>query len=222
MNYDYDQFKDDYDPDEDYIGREDELAFLYTLGGAFQGNAEQQYIMGYIYNEGGHGVKVDLQKAEFWFLKAAAGGISNAQCALGKLYSEGKLCKPDYEKALRYYLQAAQRGNFAAQTQAGVMLFEGKGAERDTGEAKYWLERGAKGGYAEAYYTLARIYAQDKKKYEENLRRAVSFNYAKAFTDLCVFYLNEGRLEAAREIYMRALKTGNGGAVKNFGGEFNV
>lgn len=220
MNYTYDDFKDDYCPEEDYIDREDELAFAYTLGNAFKGGAEHQYIMGYVYSTAGHGVKVDLHKAEFWFLKAAQGGNITAQCELGKLYSEGRLCPPDYKKALNYFLRSAEQGNYYAQTQAGIFLYEGKGAERDFYKAAFWLERGAKGGYAEAYYTLARIYAADKAKYEEYLKKALGFNFGKAYADLCAFYLSEGRRQEAKEVYTKARKWGNKEVVKSFDGEF--
>lgn len=221
MVYEYRHFKDDYDPYEDYTGHEDELAFIYSLNRAFEGDSEYQYIMGDTYCSDGQGVKVDLQKAEFWYLKAAAQGHLTAQCELGRLYSEGKLCKPDYEKAFGYFLKSARQGNFYAQTYAGIFLFEGKGCKRDIAEAAIWLEKGAKGGYAEAYYTLARIYAADKQKYEQNLKQAAGCFYAKALTDLCAFYLAEDRKQEAREVYLKAIKSGKEDAVKSFGGVFD-
>lgn len=142
----YNDFKDDYSEEEDYVDREGELSFIYSLGRAFDGDAESQYLMGYIYSSEGYGVKVNEEKAEYWFKRASDVGHTNAQCSLADIYAK----RGKFEEAFGLYLKAADGGNYYGATRAGVAYFEGQGVERNIAEAKRLLKEGAKGGYEEA------------------------------------------------------------------------
>lgn len=143
MHYTFDDFKYDYSEDEDYIEKEDELAFMHTLCTADGGNAEMQYVMGYLYRDGGRGVKIDIRKAEYWFKRSAENGYSNAQCSLADiLFERGELIP-----AFEWYHKAAINGNYYAQHKVGLAYFKGLGVERNPDEAGKWFLEGAKGGY---------------------------------------------------------------------------
>jgi TPR repeat protein len=112
---------------------------------ANQGNAEAQYKLGDMYNEG-KGVKKDYQKAVYWykkaaklFKKAANQGNADAQCKLGDMYYYGKGVKKDYQKAVYWYKKAANQGNAGAQFTLGVMYGQGKVVRQDMSLAKEYF-----------------------------------------------------------------------------------
>ena len=56
---------------------------------AKNGNAQSQYHLGVLYNDG-KGVEKDYEQAASWYLKAAQQGHQKAQLYLGLLYQNGR------------------------------------------------------------------------------------------------------------------------------------
>ena len=67
---------------------------------AKQGNAEAQYSLGLMYNNG-DGVTQDYQEALKWYRLAAEQGHAPAQNNLGVMYINGEGVTQDYQEALK-------------------------------------------------------------------------------------------------------------------------
>lgn len=72
-----------------------------------------QYNLGVIYHKG-DGVEQNINRAFFWYEKAAKANLAIAQYNLGMLYYEGVAVEKSEEKALEYWKKAAEQGLDAA------------------------------------------------------------------------------------------------------------
>ena len=73
---------------------------------ADQGNADAQYNLGVMYDQG-QGVPQDYAAAVSWFRKAADQGYAHAQFNLGLMYDEGQGVPQDYAQAHMWFNLAA-------------------------------------------------------------------------------------------------------------------
>ena len=64
---------------------------------ALQGNANAQFIVGTMFQDG-RGISQNHSTAATWFRKAAQQGMAEAQFNLGYMYSEGKGVSQDHRK----------------------------------------------------------------------------------------------------------------------------
>jgi uncharacterized protein len=81
---------------------------------ADQGDAESQYILGWLYFVGKQ-MPQDFNKAEFWFRKASKQSQHTALRYMGLMFEEGKGMTKDVNEALNWYKLAAELGNGDAQ-----------------------------------------------------------------------------------------------------------
>lgn len=77
---------------------------------AEQGDAEAQYNLGVMYNEG-KGVPQDYTEAVNWYRKAAEQGFASAQYRLGNMYKDGQGVIQDIVYAHMWSNIAAANGN---------------------------------------------------------------------------------------------------------------
>jgi hypothetical protein len=77
---------------------------------ADDGNAEAQFKMGRIYEEGLAGGLEDYKEAARWYLKAAEKGNAQAQYKMGTLYTLGKGVPKDRLEAAKWFGKAAPQG----------------------------------------------------------------------------------------------------------------
>lgn len=105
---------------------------------ASQGDADAQYNLGQLYNEG-KGVTQDYRQAAKWFRLSAERGNWYAQFSLGQLYREGRGVPQDYREALRWYRSSSENGYADAQNNLGVMYVEGQGVTQDYVHAHMWF-----------------------------------------------------------------------------------
>jgi len=82
---------------------------------AQQGNAEAQFKLGRLYQEG-EGVPQAGAEAARWYRLAVAQGYAKAQYNLGVMYAYGQGVPTDYEEAIRWFRLAAKQGFVDAQT----------------------------------------------------------------------------------------------------------
>jgi hypothetical protein len=66
---------------------------------AENGSVYAQYLLGYVYESGKHGLTADPAQAVKWYTLAAEKGDARSQLALGYLLSDDKAGKPDLVKA---------------------------------------------------------------------------------------------------------------------------
>jgi len=74
------------------------------------GDAEAQYNLGVMYDEGAS-LEKDLNKAAEWYRKAAEQGFVDAQANLGMMYYHGQGVDRDHEKAAHWLHRAANKGD---------------------------------------------------------------------------------------------------------------
>ena len=112
---------------------------------AAQGEAEAQFKLGLMYDEG-KGVRQDHAEARKWFEKAAAQGNAEAQSCLGFMYEKGQGVPQDYVKARKWYEKAAAQGDIEAQFNLGIMYAEGQGVPQNKRTAKEWFGKACDNG----------------------------------------------------------------------------
>jgi len=78
---------------------------------AEQNDAEAQYDLGSVYDEGGEGVPRDLVEACKWYRKAAEQNYAKAQCCLGNAYNFGTGVPQDNVQAYKWLALAAAQGD---------------------------------------------------------------------------------------------------------------
>jgi TPR repeat protein len=97
---------------------------------------------------------LQIFSANVAFAETSAGeadqGFTEAQAA----YDRG-----DYATAITKWRELGDRGNAQAQYRVGHMILRAQGTNYDTGEARQWLERAAKGGVELAQVELADLLA---------------------------------------------------------------
>lgn len=185
MTYKLTDFENDYSEEEDYIGREDELAFAHTLSSAYGGNAEYMRVLGDIYSSNGHGVKQDFGKAVYWYEKGAAAGDLPSALRLADLYYGCDKVERDFNKAFVLYDKAKEGGSAHALSRLGQMYLNGWGTEKDQAQARSLLQRAAEQGDREACYEYAHlIREEDGEKSAEYLQKAAAQSYGKAAWEL--------------------------------------
>ena len=120
---------------------------------AEQGDAEAQYNLGVICNNG-EGVPQDDAEAVRWFRLAAEQGYAKAQVELGYRYRWGLGVPSDDAEAGRWLRLAAEQGHAKAQIEMALSY------SQDDAEAVRWVRLAADQGDAEAQYNLgSRLYA---------------------------------------------------------------
>jgi len=109
-----------------YLKGDFKAAFEEWLPLAELGDAEAQYNLGVMFDEGASVVQ-DLGKAAAWYRKAAEQGFLDAQANLGMMYYRGEGVASDSTEAARWLQLAADRGD----TEAAALL-EQISSERST------------------------------------------------------------------------------------------
>ena len=107
---------------------------------AKQGNANAQYNLGIMYNNG-RGVPQDFAEAVKWYRKAAEQGMAEAQVNLGVMYMyyNGHGVPQDLAEAVKWNRKAAEQGDAGAQYNLGVMYDNGQGVPQDYAQAHMWF-----------------------------------------------------------------------------------
>jgi hypothetical protein len=116
---------------------EREVKILIPL--ADRGSISAQYMLGGCFLEG-RGVKVDKERAFYWYLKAAESGDSYSQLAVGMSYEHGEGTKKDINTAIVWYKKSAEQDNPYAQFRLGNIYFTDEYIPRNIVLARMWTE----------------------------------------------------------------------------------
>ena len=81
---------------------------------AAQGHSASQYNLALMYDNG-NGVPRNLERAAYWYRKAAERGYANAQNSLGAMHESGEGVPKDLAEALKWYRLSAAQGNKSGQ-----------------------------------------------------------------------------------------------------------
>lgn len=191
MSYKYEDFRHDYNEDEDWFGYDDELAFVHTLDEAFAGNTEYMRVLADIYSSNMHGVKLDYNKVIFWLYKLAERGDVYSTIRLAKMYFEydDKGVPHDYKKALMLYEIAAKSGDERAVARLGIMHLYGFGCEKNAVSARELFERAAQKNEPEACFYFSRILkAEGAKDWFDYLKKAADNSNGRACWEIVKNY----------------------------------
>jgi TPR repeat protein len=126
---------------------------------ANKGDAEAQYHVGMMYNNG-IGTQKDPRQAFEWFQKSAASNDPLGAYKLGCYYAGqfAGVVTPDADEALKYKLVAAKAGYALAQHDVALLYSRQENSE----EAVKWLKMAGDQGYPAALYSLSGSYFQGK------------------------------------------------------------
>ena len=91
------------------VWADDVSYFKETLQAAEQGNAQAQYNLGVMYEQG-QGVRQDVAQAAQWFRKAAEQGFAEAQYNLGVMHANGLGVRQNYKIAKEWFGKACDNG----------------------------------------------------------------------------------------------------------------
>jgi uncharacterized protein len=159
---------------------------------AEQGDANAQYKLGWMYDNG-LGVPKNYETAvKFWHLLEAEQGSSYAQHNLGWLYQQGKGVPKNNKIAVKWWTRAAKQGSTNALFYKGLLYLVGPGEIQDNifarlfnnisvssgigiyDNAAYWYLLAATQGHAEAQNNLGVMY-KDGKGVAENFKAATKW-----------------------------------------------
>ena len=110
---------------------------------AKNGDAESQYVMAILYDDGLGGLSKDSYRAFDWYQKSANQGFAKAQFNLAIMFEHGEGTPPDKTEAFKWYYRAAEKGYPAAQLNVGLIYRRGIGVERNEQLARTWLSKAA-------------------------------------------------------------------------------
>ena len=113
---------------------------------AEQGNAEAQFNLADIYDEGLLGVAKNPEKAALWYTKSANQGNEAAMVSLGDLYYYGSGGVPDQAKSIEWYQKAADKGSAKGQEYLAYGFEKGEGVAQDYSKAFLWYTKAATQG----------------------------------------------------------------------------
>lgn len=133
----------------------DKKAALVFVAASF-GDAEAQFKLGWMYDNGKHVQKDEWQAAE-WYSKAAVQGHVEAQFLMGVMYANGWGLEVDAVQAADWMQKAAQQGHAEAQYNLAVMYNDGRGIPSDRMKAKAWLKKAIGQGHQRAGKLLATL-----------------------------------------------------------------
>lgn len=155
---------------------------------------KEQYNLARRYHDG-DGVPIDIEKAVYWYRKAAEQGYAEAQNSLGICYRNGDGVEYNSELGVYWYRKAANQGHADAQCNLGQCYYFGITVEKDEQQAVYWYRKAANQGHAFAQYNLGEcyLYGDGVKKDEQQavywFRKAVEQGRANAQDRLGECYL---------------------------------
>tara|TARA_R100000541_G_scaffold1150_3_gene5151 strand:+ start:1426 stop:2046 length:621 start_codon:yes stop_codon:yes gene_type:complete len=149
---------------------------------AEQGNADAQYNLGLMYNEG-EGVLQDYAEAVKWYRLSAEQGVAYAQFNLGRIYWNGIGVLQDYAEAVKWYRLSAKQGYVGAHFSLGVMYEFGHGVLQDNVTAHMWYNiASANGGENAGGYRDKRadlMTAEDISKATAMAKECMASDYKK-------------------------------------------
>ncbi|RGB27613.1 kinase-like domain-containing protein [Rhizophagus diaphanus] len=93
----------------------------------------------------GEGTEENLEKAFYWFQKAAENGSADAMNNLADSYHYGKGTEMDFEESFYWYQKAAENGSTDAMNNLADRYDSGEGIEINLEKAFYWYQQAEEG-----------------------------------------------------------------------------
>ncbi len=158
-----------------------------------------------------------------YLLKAAIGGLDEAEFIVANMYKNGLGVHKDDTKYVYWCKKAATNGNLNAQFQMAELYNEGALIEPNLEQAKEWYISAALSGSVEAMYQLGMMYLEgrigqkNESKALEFLIKSAEKNYSLALYQLGIIYKKgigvEPNFEIAEDYLKKATKQKNENAL---------
>src|SRR5437763_531952 len=100
----------------------------------------------------------NLEKAFYWYQKAAESGNKSAMNNLAICYENGKGTEKNLEKAFYWFQKAAENGNGNAMNNLATYNYIGEGTEKNLEKAFYWTQKAAENSNVNAMHNLVALY----------------------------------------------------------------
>lgn len=177
---------------------------------ADQGDADAQFFMGSLYQQG-DGVVKNLKIALPWLEKAATQHHFGALNALGVIHAVEKKEFLDYAKAEKCFESASNKGIPEAQYNLALLLANGLGVKQSLRQAAEYFQKAAEKGIAAAQHKLAELYEQgdvviaDPGEALNWYLKAAEQGYAQAQLGLGLMYHTGKGIQANNEIALHWL-----------------
>lgn len=117
---------------------------------ATKGDAQSQFFLGVLYDQGTEAVPKDDEAASTWFEAAARQGHVNAQFNLGNAYKRGRGVTQSEEQAVLWWQKAADLGSPNAQFNLAIQYYQGLGIEKNWDMAVHYFNMAARNGHSKA------------------------------------------------------------------------
>ena len=170
------------------------------------GDADSQYAVGVLYDEG-YGVAPDDAEAARWYRLAAEQNQIDAQFVLGVFYDEGIGVPLDDAIAVRWYRRAGGQGHVIALYNLGIMYGTGEGVPEDEVQAYRFLWLSAELGDADARMRLRELEAWlTPEQVDKAMQLAARSPAAALIADNAGDTLNEGYDAYERGDYSAAFR----------------
>lgn len=164
----------------------------YLRKAAQQDEAVAQYFLGYLYENGCHGLNRNVQQAFHWYEKSANNGIDEALFKYGLLIIKNEGNPANYRKGCDLFMQAANKGNLNGIYAMGYMYLKGMGVEQNYSEAFSRFHYAASQQHVASIHCLGYCY-ENGFGVEANLEHAMDayrFAASKGF-EQAIIRLNE-------------------------------
>ncbi|KAL7991312.1 hypothetical protein Chor_015568 [Crotalus horridus] len=99
-----------------------------------------------------------IQKAFYYFLKAANAGNAAGMAFIGKMYLYGSTVTQNNVTALKFFTKAAEKGNSVGLWGLGILYLKGRGVPLNYTEAFRYFQKAAEKGYNNAQFQLGVMY----------------------------------------------------------------
>ena len=192
------------------------LAFQHYLKAAEAGIVPAMTACGNFYLDGEDGIKQDIEKAVYWFKKAAALNNVTAMNNLGYIYE----IQNEYALALHWYKKSAELGDITAMMNLSGVY---KTYYKDRKSEKFWVNKAESCSDLDSVLDLAHYYVEAGairnhiQKAIEFFEKAIEMGDTDSLNELGDLYFYIQNFEAAESCYARAAKLGDVNAMANFG-----
>ena len=185
-------------------------AIKYYTASANQGHASAYNNLALIYENGGDGVKADINKAIYFYKKSIALNNSTAMTNLALIYYRGDKVEQNYEEAFKYFKMAADLGSYRGQFYVGLFYDRGYFVESNPKKAMEYYLMVDDQDDGTAYNNIAFAYEhghgvpQDLNKAIEYYEKAIALDNWTAKTNLALLYYNQDNYESAYKYFKMA------------------
>jgi TPR repeat protein len=203
--------------------RKSKAAYGWFEAASNAGHVEALNQLGELSAEGG-----DQAVAADFFRRGAERGDAEAQCNLGRCFSEGTGVERDPVQAVRWLVAAAEQDFAQAQYRLGMMFLDKKAGTQDLKQAQRWFQQAATRGDANAQFETAEGFRLGRGT-KVDFGRAIAFfrmaadqGHVKAQFGLGAMFesgagLREPKLQDAAVMYRRAAIGGHPAGAHNYG-----